>query len=241
MRWVLALGLLSLCACSQQIVARAEDSRVSAGGDARERGDVGVLQGDGAAPDLGAPDAATADAAPLDGSPLDGSPQDATSVEVPDAGQTCHVDRFSSCPDPDEATRANNTPSDSFYRDTGGVGCQMADVFTPGSTQVSSKICHNEPADWYEVTLVPCRTLTLQVTVQLTVHTPCEPTAFELRVNGHPCDGSDPNVSCMRAGNVQTIQYIVRPSNSVGSLDLGVVRLDDAVAADYTLTYNLER
>lgn len=240
MRAVLVFGLLTLGACSQQIVAPLEDSG-GGRGDASAREDGGAGGSDGEALDLGAADAASTDARALDGSPLDGSPQDATSVEVPDAGQTCHVDRFSSCPDPDEGTRSNNSPSDSFYRDTGGVGCQMADEFTPGSTQVSSKVCHNEPADWYEVTLVPCRTLTLQVTVQLTIHTPCEPTAFELRMNGHPCDGSDPNVSCTRAGNVQTIRYIVQPSNSVGSLDLGVVRLDEAVAADYTLTYNLER
>lgn len=241
MRWLLALGLLSFSACSQQIVARAQDSQAVTSGDASAREDSGVGLSDAAPTDTGAGDAASADASPLDGSPLDGSRQDATSVEVPDAGQTCHVDRFSSCPDPDEATRSNNSPSDSFYRDTGGVGCQSADEFTPGSTEVSSRICHNEPADWYEVSLVPCRTLALQVTVRLTVHTPCEPTAFELRMNGHPCDGSDANVSCTRAGNVQTIRYIVQPSNSVGSLDLGVVRLDDAVAADYTLTYNLER
>lgn len=240
MRWWLAWALISCCACSLDVVAPSSDAGPG-GGATADGGDGGGGPVDGAAPDSGPRDADALDALADDASPLDGSRQDATSVELPDAGQTCHVDRFSSCPDPDEATRSNNSPADSFYRDTGGVGCQMADEFTPGSTQVSSRICHNEPADWYEVSLVPCRTLALQVTVRLTVHTPCEPTAFELRVNGHACDGSDPNVSCMRDGNVQTIQYIVQPSNSVGSLDLGVVRLDDAVAADYTLTYNLER
>lgn len=237
MRWWLALALTSCCACSLDVVAPTPDAQL--GG--RPPEDGGVERADVARPDQGVRDAAGLDAAASDTSPRDGGADDATSVEVPDAGLSCHVDRFSSCPDADEATRSNNSPADSFYRDTGGVGCQSADDFTPGSTRVSSRLCHNEPADWYEVTLVPCRTLTLLVTVQLTVHTPCEPTAFELRVNGRACDGSDPNVSCMRAGNVQTIRYVVQPSNSVGSLDLGVVRLDEAVAADYTLTYNLER
>lgn len=171
--------------------------------------------------------------------------RDATAPDArpPDAGGAlaCHVDRFSSCADPDEAVRTNNTPSDSFYQPMFSVGCASDDNFVPGLLRIDSRICHTEPADWFEVTYVPCDTVTMRVRVELILDTPCEADAFALQVSNRPCDGSDPNVRCTQSGSRHTVEFLLPPSNSVGSIDFGVVRASEDVAADYQLTYELYR
>ncbi len=231
-----------LVACGQTVVASAPDSGTLAGeagprdaSEARDGGeaadasvDLDAISGADADPDSGAADARPApDATPL---PTDGG-----------VGLACHVDRFSSCADPDEAVRTNNTTGDSFYQTGFTVGCATGDNFVPGNLRIDSRICHTEPADWFEVTYVPCSTLTMRVRVNLTLTTPCDADAIALQVSNRPCDGSNPDVRCTQQGNQYTVEYLIPPGNSVGSIDFGVVRVSEDVAADYQLTYEVYR
>lgn len=237
-----SLGLLA--GCAQDVVAG--DLDASAPRDAATRdaatttdaaaGDEDARSGDATAGDASTSDGGAADAAALDG----GTGRDAA---APDAsmGLACHVDRFSSCADADEAVRTNNDPGDSFHQNGFTVGCASDDDFVPGTLTLSSRVCHTEPADWFEVTYVPCDTLTMRARVTLTIDTPCDADAFELRVSNRPCDNSSADVRCTRNGLVQTIEYLLPPGNSVGSIDFGVVRISEDVAADYHLTYELYR
>lgn len=233
--------LAGLLACGQTVVTANPDSgtlRLAEAGTG-DAADAARDEGDGG----GWPDALPGlDVLPgFDAQP--GRDAVAPDAAAPDAGGAlaCHVDRFSSCADPDEAVRTNNEPSDSFYQQSFSVGCASSDNFVPGLLRIDSRICHSEPADWFEVTYVPCETLTMRVRVDLIIDTPCEPGAFALQVSNRPCDGSNPDVRCTQVGNTYSVEFLLPPSNSVGSIDFGVIRVSDDVAADYLLTYELYR
>lgn len=237
-----AVLCLLVAACAQDVVPRVTE-------DARVGGRADAVPSDSALDpeprDADTRSDARADAEPgpdaLPGSDRGADDAGRADATAPDASTAlaCHVDRFSSCADPDEAARQNNSPSDSFYQNGFTVGCASSDNFVAGTLNISSRICHTEPADWFEVTFVPCDSLTMLVRVRLETITACESDAFELQVASRRCGSA--GVRCTDNGAVKIVEFAIPPGNSVGFFDFGVVRVAEDVAADYRLTYELYR
>lgn len=219
----LGVFLLVLVACGQDVTTTIPDCGVAA-----THGDAAGTPADAG---VGGTDAGPADT----GIGLDAAAPDAT------APLACHVDPFAACADPLE-TRANNTSSDAINRSlTGGNGCRSSDEFTAGSDRVTGRICPTEPADWFAYTYLPCDTITLIAELRVRVTTPCERESWAVEVPFHPCDGTDPDVSCTWDGEWRVIRVLLPPSNSVGILKFGVTHPGNDTAFDWEAQVELRR
>lgn len=181
-------------------------------------------------PDSGSTTTDAASDAGMDAGSLDAS-----------APLACHVDPFSSCADPGE-TNSNNEPSDPTYRTfTGGNGCRSSDEFTAGTDMLGGKVCHTEPADWFEYTYLPCDTITFIAELRVRVTTPCERDAWSLTVSNFPCDGTDPDVQCTWEGEWRVVRALIRPASTIGLFKFGLSQPGNATAFEYEATFELRR
>lgn len=234
MRPVWILGALLLAGCPQTIVVEGRD-----GGETTQA-DAGFA--DSGVRDVGAQidgdDAGTRDA----GSGRDGGPGR-------DAGRdggadTCFVDPFDACPDPDEAGGANNEWHTASAIHSSSAGCQTGDDFEPLDASARSVLCHVEPADFYRLTIVPCDTRTMIATLRLTVHDTCPDDRYHLAwfSGGGRLDCNDPQdgLTCTRDGEDLVIRRRVDPGNSLLSWQFAVESDFEDVRFEYTLNVTLE-
>lgn len=195
--------------------------------------------------DAGEPsaDAMTADAGVADGGGT--TNPDAAAADATPMSPACIVSPFASCSDPDEAARSNDTWADSvFFAGNHTVGCLTSDEFTPLDHTVTTVLCSTEDADWYEVMLVGCDTLTMLAEIRLHPLTECDSADWDIQLMGEgqdPCHSADGHVACSMDGADRVIQVRVEPRDVVFSWHIGVLARVPNVKLDYALSVRLYR
>lgn len=225
--WLLVLPL-ALLGCHEQIVVRPD-----AGGAVSDSGTSGGADTGTGSPDSGRPDA---DAGPA---PDGGDPTDAGSA-------ACFVDPFDVCDDPAEVGRTNNEWPDASRFTESSVGCLSGDDLTPLDGHQVGVICHTEPADYFNMTVIPCDTLTMRLQVRLHVGTDCPEDRLALEVRhgggiigcGDTFDGQ--TMECLRDGDDRIMRILIPPGLSVQSWYFAVLSDYPDVRFDYDLQVTLQ-
>lgn len=171
---------------------------------------------------------------------------DAGSAQDGGAREACFVDPFDPCSDPDEAARTNNEWSDASQFTTSSVGCRSGDELTPLAESRQGILCQSEPADYFNLILVPCDTRVLRMQVRLRPLTQCpdDRLALELRAGGgiKACgdtwDGE--LIECLREGPDRIMRLLINPDLSVQSWYFAVLSDFSDVRFEYDLEVSVQ-
>jgi hypothetical protein len=184
----------------------------------------------------GARDAGAADAGTTVDAGVGGAPDAAEDAGPADAG-ACRGNPFAFCEDPAE-TRPNNEWANAT-RFGNSVGCISGDDLTELDTTLDGRLCPNDPADFYALTVVPCDTRTLLFEMRLRPSAACGEDAVDAvffsgggRVG---CQSDRWMVQCSRDGEDRVVRVQVPPGRSVLSWQLAVEALVPDASVDYAL------
>ncbi|MBA2665205.1 MAG: hypothetical protein H0U74_23155 [Bradymonadaceae bacterium] len=166
----------------------------------------------------------------------DGAGADTSIEDEPLAA--CIFHPFERCEDPFELDRRNDTRS-SPSRPFSSAGCVHNETLVTLEGSVEGKLCHTQPADWYEFVLLSCTDQTLRTEVRLTAREcPVEVVRLELRINGTLKDCEDPEIDCQIEDDSTVVRLLYRPTGrrEIRNLAVGVFAGRESAGFEYELS-----